>query len=43
MSNPDNDEDLEFLKTQDAIGFWLVPLEAFDFVSDLPYDSHDGG
>ena len=40
MSNPDNDEDLEFSKTQNAIGFWLIPLDAFGPVLEVPYDTH---
>jgi hypothetical protein len=38
MSNPDNSEDLEFSKTQNAIGFWSIPLEAFGNVPELPED-----
>jgi hypothetical protein len=40
MSNPDTNEDLEFSKTQNAIGFWSVPLEAFGPVPEVPYDTH---
>ncbi|KAF2702969.1 hypothetical protein K504DRAFT_539182 [Pleomassaria siparia CBS 279.74] len=38
MSNPDDNKDVEFSKTQNAIGFWSIPLEAFDLVLDLPPD-----
>ena len=40
MPNPDNDEDLEFSKTQNDIGFWLIPLEALGPVPEVPYDTH---
>jgi hypothetical protein len=40
MPNPDNDEDLEFSKMQNAIGFWSIPLEAFGPVPEVPYDTH---
>ncbi|KAJ4291951.1 hypothetical protein N0V90_009849 [Kalmusia sp. IMI 367209] len=39
LPNPDNEEDLEFSRTQNAVGFWSVPLEAFGPVPDVPYDS----
>jgi hypothetical protein len=38
MSNPDNSDDLEFSRTQNAIGFWSIPLEAFGPVPELPED-----
>jgi hypothetical protein len=40
MSNPDNDEDLDFSETQNAIGFWSIPIEAFGSVPEVPYDNH---
>lgn len=38
--NPDTEEDLEFSKKQNAIGFWSVPLEAFGPVPEVPYETH---
>ncbi|KAF1968324.1 hypothetical protein BU23DRAFT_602237 [Bimuria novae-zelandiae CBS 107.79] len=38
VSSPDTDEDREFSETQNAVGFWSVPLEAF---GPLPDDPHD--
>jgi hypothetical protein len=38
MSNPDNSHDLEFSRTQNAIGFWSIPVEAFGPVPELPED-----
>ncbi|KAF1960872.1 hypothetical protein CC80DRAFT_590191 [Byssothecium circinans] len=38
--NPDDDESLEFAKTQNAIGFWSIPLEAFGNVPEVPYTTH---
>ncbi|KAF2644172.1 hypothetical protein P280DRAFT_466838 [Massarina eburnea CBS 473.64] len=39
MAKPDDDESREFMTTQNAIGFWSVPLEAFGPVPEVPYDT----
>lgn len=41
--NPDDEDpvgSLEFAKTNNAVGFWSVPLEAFGDVPEVPYDTH---
>ena len=38
--NPDTDEDIEFSKKQNAIGFWSIPLEAFGPVPEASYEWH---
>lgn len=40
MANPDTDEDLEFSRTRNVVGFWEVPIEAFGSVPVVPYDTH---
>lgn len=40
MHYPDSDEDLAFSRTQNALGFWLVPLDAFGPIPEVPYNDH---
>lgn len=39
-SKIDTEQDLEFSKNGNAVGFWEVPVEAFGEVPDVPFDTH---
>lgn len=39
-SNPDDEDSLGFSKTQNAVGFWAVPLEVFGEVPEVDFDTY---